>query len=216
ALVRPAAGSARAARGRALPCAGDPRRAQHAAHARGRGVGRGEAAVGAVDRDLGRGTQRPPRATDRGDRRGHRAPLFARARLGRRPGPAGDGRGADRLSWPGCGAHPVRGIAMSDLLFQPLTRQIEALARRKVSALELMQETLARIEATRATLNSFSSVAERDGLLAEARAADQRIASGDPRALEGIPLGVKDLFHARGLVTSMGSVPYRDRVASED
>src|SRR5882672_4046025 len=74
-----------------------------------------------------------------------------------------------------------------------------ARAPRSVSAVELMRETLARIDATRDTLNSFSAVAERDALLAEARAADQRIASGDARPLEGIPLGVKDLFDARGL-----------------
>jgi aspartyl-tRNA(Asn)/glutamyl-tRNA(Gln) amidotransferase subunit A len=105
---------------------------------------------------------------------------------------------------------------MSDLLFRPLTQQIDALARRTVSAVELLGETLARIDATRETLNSFSSQGDRDALLAQARAADQRIASGDARPLEGIPLGVKDLSDARGLVTSMGSVPYRDRVASDD
>jgi aspartyl-tRNA(Asn)/glutamyl-tRNA(Gln) amidotransferase subunit A len=105
---------------------------------------------------------------------------------------------------------------MSDLLFRPLTQQIEALARRSVSAVELLGETLARIDATRETLNSFSSVADRDALLGQARAADERIARGDARALEGVPLGVKDLFDAQGLVTSMGSVPYRDQVASED
>jgi aspartyl-tRNA(Asn)/glutamyl-tRNA(Gln) amidotransferase subunit A len=105
---------------------------------------------------------------------------------------------------------------MSDLLFRPLTEQIAALAGRSVSAVELMNETLARIDATRETLNAFSAVADRDALLAEARAADERIARGDARALEGIPLGVKDLFHARGLVTSMGSLPYKDQVASED
>jgi aspartyl-tRNA(Asn)/glutamyl-tRNA(Gln) amidotransferase subunit A len=105
---------------------------------------------------------------------------------------------------------------MSDLLFRPLTQQIDWLARRSVSAVELLEATLARIAATRETLNSFSAVADRDALLAQARAADERIARGDARALEGIPLGVKDLFDARGLVTSMGSVPFRDRIASED
>src|SRR2546422_6026116 len=105
---------------------------------------------------------------------------------------------------------------MSDLLFRPLTDQIDALARRSVSAVELLGETLAQIEATRDTLNAFSAVDDRDVLLAHARAADERIARGDARPLEGIPLGVKDLFDARGLVTSRGSVPYRDRVATTD
>ncbi len=105
---------------------------------------------------------------------------------------------------------------MSDLLFRPLTQQIEALARRSVSAVELMTETLGRIDATHETLNAFAAVDDRDALLAAARAADQRIASGDARPLEGIPLGVKDLEDARGLVTSHGSVPFKDNLASAD
>lgn len=44
---------------------------------------------------------------------------------------------------------------MSDLLFRPLTQQIGDLARRAVSPLELLTETLARIEATRETLNRW-------------------------------------------------------------
>jgi aspartyl-tRNA(Asn)/glutamyl-tRNA(Gln) amidotransferase subunit A len=105
---------------------------------------------------------------------------------------------------------------MSDLLFRPLTQQIDALSRRSVSAVELLGATLARIDATRDTLNSFSSVGDRDALFAQARSADERIARGDARALEGIPLGVKDLFHAKGFVTSMGSVPFKDDLADTD
>jgi aspartyl-tRNA(Asn)/glutamyl-tRNA(Gln) amidotransferase subunit A len=105
---------------------------------------------------------------------------------------------------------------MSDLLFRPLTQQIDALARRSFSAVELMTETLARIDATRATLNAFAAVDDRDALLAQARAADERIASGGARVLEGIPLGVKDNEHARGLATTLGSVPFQDQIASED
>jgi aspartyl-tRNA(Asn)/glutamyl-tRNA(Gln) amidotransferase subunit A len=105
---------------------------------------------------------------------------------------------------------------MSDLLFRPLTDQIDALAHREVSAVELLRETLARIDATRETLNAFSAVDDPEALLATAREADERIARGDARPLEGIPLGVKDLSDARGLVTSMGSIPFKDNVASSD
>jgi aspartyl-tRNA(Asn)/glutamyl-tRNA(Gln) amidotransferase subunit A len=105
---------------------------------------------------------------------------------------------------------------MSDVLFRPLTQQIGALARRSVSAVELLRETLARIDATRDTLNAFAATGDRDALLAQAREADERIGSGNARPLEGIPLGVKDLQHARGLVTSMGSVPFRDNLANAD
>ena len=105
---------------------------------------------------------------------------------------------------------------MSDLLQRPLTDQIEALTRRELSPVELMEATLARIEATRETLNAFSALRDRDALLADARAAEERISAGSPRPLEGIPLGVKDLEDAAGLVTSHGSVPFRDNVAASD
>jgi aspartyl-tRNA(Asn)/glutamyl-tRNA(Gln) amidotransferase subunit A len=105
---------------------------------------------------------------------------------------------------------------MSDLLFRPLTEQIEALSSRKVSPVEHMEATLARIDATQETLNAFSLVRDRDALLAEARDAEERIGSGRARPLEGVPLGVKDLEDVEGLVTSQGSVPFRDNLAKSD
>ncbi len=105
---------------------------------------------------------------------------------------------------------------MSDLLFRPLTEQVRELARGAVSPVELLDATLARIDATRETLNSFSAVADGDALRAQAREAELRIRSGRARPLEGIPLGVKDLENARGLVTSQGSVPFRNQVAAAD
>ena len=79
-----------------------------------------------------------------------------------------------------------------------------------------MRDTLARIDATRGTLNAFCAVGDRDALFAQARAADERIARGTARPLEGIPVGVKDLENARGFVTSMGSIPFQNEVASAD
>ncbi len=105
---------------------------------------------------------------------------------------------------------------MTDLLFRPLTEQIDALAQRKVSPVELLELTFARIEATQGTLNAFSLVRDRDTVLAEARAAEERIAAGNARPLEGIPLGVKDLEDVEGLVTSHGSVPFKNHVAERD
>lgn len=103
-----------------------------------------------------------------------------------------------------------------EILFRPLTEQIEALTARKLSAVEMMETTLARIDATQSTLNAFSLVRDREPLLAEARAADERIGAGNARPLEGIPLGVKDLEDVEGLVTSYGSVPFKDNTASRD
>jgi aspartyl-tRNA(Asn)/glutamyl-tRNA(Gln) amidotransferase subunit A len=103
------------------------------------------------------------------------------------------------------------------MLEQSLVELSAAVAERRLSALELMQETLARVGATRESLNAVIAVRDEEALLAEARAADARIASGDARPLEGIPFGVKDLEDAAGLITTHGSLLYRDApAASED
>ena len=105
---------------------------------------------------------------------------------------------------------------MSDLLHQPLSITLEQLRRRELSPVELMQATLERIDAANAKLNAFVALRDRDLLRADARAAQQRIGRGEARPLEGVPLGVKDLEDVEGLVTSHGSLPFKDHVATRD
>jgi len=103
-----------------------------------------------------------------------------------------------------------------DLLQSPVSELCAKLARKDVSALELMKATLARIGETHEAINAFVALRDSDDLLAEAGDADARIAAGDARLLEGIPLGVKDLEDVKGLVTSMGSVPFKDNEPERD
>jgi aspartyl-tRNA(Asn)/glutamyl-tRNA(Gln) amidotransferase subunit A len=105
---------------------------------------------------------------------------------------------------------------MSELLTLTLTELLETLRSRRASALELMQTVLARMEATGPRLNALADRRDPEPLLADARAADERYARGAARPLEGIPLGVKDLEDVEGLVTSHGSLPFRDNVARRD
>ena len=75
----------------------------------------------------------------------------------------------------------------------------DALQARKLSALELTQAHLAAIDKARA-LNCF--VAETpDQALSMAKASDARLASGGGGPLEGLPLGIKDLYATRGVHT---------------
>jgi len=105
---------------------------------------------------------------------------------------------------------------VKDLLYRPLTEVVAELSRRRLSAEELMRVTLERIEETHADINAFTALREPDALLADARSADERIGRGDARPLEGVPLGVKDLEDAEGLVTSQGSIPFKDNLAQRD
>ncbi|MEZ5932284.1 MAG: Asp-tRNA(Asn)/Glu-tRNA(Gln) amidotransferase subunit GatA [Alphaproteobacteria bacterium] len=89
------------------------------------------------------------------------------------------------------------------LLELGLAESRDALARRQFSAVELAQAYIGAIEAAR-ELNAFI-VETPDRALAMAEEADRRIAAGEARPLEGIPLAIKDLFCTEGVPTTAGS-----------
>ncbi|MGF1599447.1 MAG: amidase [Acidimicrobiales bacterium] len=87
---------------------------------------------------------------------------------------------------------------------------------REISARELTEAALARIEALEPTLNAFVVV---DGELALAQAdeIDRRVVSGEGFGpLAGLPLAVKDLEDVAGLPTRYGSVLSSDERAAGD
>jgi aspartyl-tRNA(Asn)/glutamyl-tRNA(Gln) amidotransferase subunit A len=79
-----------------------------------------------------------------------------------------------------------------------------ALAARKISSVELTKLFLGRIEKLNGALNAFITV-DAEKSLAQARAADERIAKGGAQPLTGIPVAHKDIFVARGWRTTCGS-----------
>jgi aspartyl-tRNA(Asn)/glutamyl-tRNA(Gln) amidotransferase subunit A len=79
-----------------------------------------------------------------------------------------------------------------------------ALAARSVSSVELTTQFLDRIDALNQTLNAFITV-DRAAALAQAQAADARLAQGDATPLTGIPLAHKDIFVTRGMRTTCAS-----------
>lgn len=84
---------------------------------------------------------------------------------------------------------------------------IEALAKlksREISATELTCAHLDRIEKYGTDLNCYITVTP-ERAMADAAAADARIASGDARTLDGIPIEMKDLFATRGIRTTAAS-----------
>ncbi|KEJ97781.1 amidase [Pseudosulfitobacter pseudonitzschiae] len=100
-----------------------------------------------------------------------------------------------------------------DILFQGALAQSDALAKGTLTATDLMQATLARIDAVNGAVNAVVSLRDADDLMAEARAADAAPRSG---WLHGMPIAIKDLANAAGLPTSMGSPLFAGQVAAKD
>ena len=89
------------------------------------------------------------------------------------------------------------------------------LKSKKVSSEELTRTFLARIERHNSRLNAFITVLK-DRALTEARAADQRLATGKGGPLTGLPIAHKDIFCTAGVKTSCGSKMLDNFVAPYD
>ena len=86
---------------------------------------------------------------------------------------------------------------MSDLLGLNAVAAREALEKKAISAVELATAYLGAAEAT-ADLNNYVALTA-DHALAMAAESDKRIAAGAAGLLEGLPIGVKDLFCTKGI-----------------
>jgi len=105
---------------------------------------------------------------------------------------------------------------MSDLLSLTIEEAQQRLAARDVSSVELTRACLERIAATEGALNAFITVAP-EAALEQAAAADaRRAAGGDPGALCGIPIALKDMILVRGLKATAGSRILANFVAPYD
>ncbi len=86
---------------------------------------------------------------------------------------------------------------MTDLTRLTIAEAREKLRAKEFSAVELTDAYLAAIAAANDKINAYVSVTP-DKARSMAKASDARIASGEAGVLEGIPLGIKDLFATEG------------------
>ncbi len=92
---------------------------------------------------------------------------------------------------------------MSDLTRLTLAEARDGLSARKFSAVELNQSFIDAVAGAK-SLNVYL-VETPEKALAQAKASDERIARGEAGPLEGIPLGVKDLYATEGVQTTAAS-----------
>jgi amidase len=83
-----------------------------------------------------------------------------------------------------------------------------ALRYRKVSAVELFETAVARIEAMDGEINAVV-VRDFDRAREAAKAADAALARGERRPLLGVPMTVKESFHIPGLPTTWGLAAFK-------
>jgi Asp-tRNA(Asn)/Glu-tRNA(Gln) amidotransferase A subunit family amidase len=94
-----------------------------------------------------------------------------------------------------------------ELCYLPAAEAVGLFRARALSPVELVRALVARCEAVEPRVRAFTHTYF-DRALAAARQAEARYARGEARALEGVPLAVKDLHPVQGEVTTHGSLVF--------
>jgi aspartyl-tRNA(Asn)/glutamyl-tRNA(Gln) amidotransferase subunit A len=93
-----------------------------------------------------------------------------------------------------------------------LVEAAQAVRKREVTAVALLEACLANLDAHEAAVNATIWI-DRDGAFASAHAADAVIAAGEPVGpLHGVPLAHKDMYYQAGRSSTCGSIIRRDFV----
>jgi len=93
---------------------------------------------------------------------------------------------------------------MTDLTRLTIAEAREKLSAGEIKAVELTDAYLSAIEAANPAINAYVAVTP-EKAREMAKASDGRIAAGKAGSLEGIPLGIKDLFATEGVHTQAAS-----------
>ncbi|HXX12374.1 MAG TPA: amidase [Burkholderiales bacterium] len=97
---------------------------------------------------------------------------------------------------------------MDELYSLGLIEAVRRLSSGEMTSEAYTRSLLARVDQLEARVQAWQSL-NKERALESAREADRRILAGrTPGALQGVPVGVKDIIDVRGMVTSMGSAVY--------
>src|SRR6516165_6743026 len=119
-------------------------------------------------------------------------------------------------AWTGrASAQKADSIAPSEWDYRSVKELTDALEARKISALELADHAISRIEALDQRLNAVV-VRDFDRARDAAKAADAALARGERRPLLGVPITIKEEFDIAGLPTTWGIPQFKDFIPKED
>lgn len=98
----------------------------------------------------------------------------------------------------------------------PATTLRRLIGARQLSPVELLDACITRIAALNPAVNALCAT-DFDRARDAARAAEAAVMRGDPLGpLHGLPVGIKDLEDTAGLLTTYGSIAFRDHVPQHD
>jgi len=106
--------------------------------------------------------------------------------------------------------------AKEDIAFAPLAHLSHWIQAGKISSAELTALYLERIAAYAPKLECFITITG-ELALRQAAAADAKLAKGEHLGpLHGVPYALKDLIDTKGIKTTWGALPFKDRVPDTD
>ena len=104
----------------------------------------------------------------------------------------------------------------NEIIYASAKSMAQAIQDKEVSAVELVEAHLARIEKVNPTINAVVQLAA-DRARAEAADADSALARGESKgALHGVPFTLKDSIDTEGVVTTGGTLGRKDFVPDAD
>ena len=105
---------------------------------------------------------------------------------------------------------------MKTPVYVPISQLSKQIKNGKVSPVELAETFLKRLNATGPRLNAVVTIT-RSLAIKQAKKAEKEIAEGNYRGpLHGIPWGAKDLLSTKGIPTTWGAEPFRNRILDTD
>jgi aspartyl-tRNA(Asn)/glutamyl-tRNA(Gln) amidotransferase subunit A len=105
---------------------------------------------------------------------------------------------------------------MSELLFETIETVGSLIQKKKLSPVELIKLSLARINEHDSTLTAFITVIEEEAIN-QAKVLEDELQNGEVRGpLHGIPIAVKDLLQTEGVRTTGGSKLFEDWIPDQD
>lgn len=114
-------------------------------------------------------------------------------------------------------ATPAAPASLNPIVAMPAHALSDAIRRREVSCVEVMRAYLAHIDHVNPKINAIVARRDPDALLREAAERDVQLDAGQWMGwMHGMPQAPKDLTAVRGMVTSMGSLVYKDSVTPHD